>query len=150
MAVLRPVTLKCRLMALSIKQIVICLALAAAVFLSAAKSQTFGHHGGAIEWFDGKVTGPIEVTVTRFAFLFPHPQLYGEKKDQNGKTESWSFVIRLTPTGLKELGWTSRSIKPGDTLTVTYNPHKTMPTVAQPVRVLVNGKFLPLEPGDKE
>jgi hypothetical protein len=137
-------------MALSIKKIVACLPLAAVMALTGASSNAFGHHGGAIEWFDGKVTGPITVTVTKFAFLFPHPQLYGEKKDEKGNMESWSFVIRLTPTGLKDLGWSSRSIKPGDTLTVTYNPHKTMPTVAQPVRLLVNGKFLPLEPGEKE
>src|SRR5262245_47515500 len=137
-------------MAVSIKKIFVCLVLAFAAFRVGTSSSTFAHHGGAIEWFDGKVTGPITVTVTKFAFSFPHPQLYGERKDEKGNTEEWSFVIRLTPTGLKELGWTSRSIKPGDTLTVTYNPHKTMPTVAQPVRLLVNGKFFPLEPGEKE
>jgi hypothetical protein len=136
-------------MAFSMKTIIVCLTLAA-VSLLAGTPPVLGHHGGAIEWFDGRVTGPITVTATRFAFSFPHPQLYGEKKDANGNVESWSFVIRLTPSGLKELGWTSRSIKPGDTLTITYNPHKTMPTVAQPVRLLVNGKFLPLEPGEKE
>src|SRR6185295_17319474 len=137
-------------MELSTKKILFCLTLAAVLALAVASSQAFSHHGGAIEWFDGKVTGPITVTVTKFAFLFPHPQLYGQKKDEKGNIEEWSFVIRLTPSGLKDLGWTSRSIKPGDTLTVTYNPHKTMPTVAQPVRLLVNGKFFPLEPGEKE
>jgi uncharacterized protein DUF6152 len=137
-------------MTFHIKKIAACLTLCGVVFLAGASAPVFGHHGGAIEWFEGKVTGPITVTATRFAFNFPHPQLYGEKKDEKGNLESWSFVIRLTPTGLKELGWTSRSIKPGDVLTITYNPHKKMATVAQPVRLLVNGKFLPLEPGDKE
>jgi hypothetical protein len=137
-------------MALSIKKNVVCLAVALAVCMIVTSSSTFAHHGGAIEWFDGKVTGPITVTATKFAFLFPHPQLYGDVKDANGNVQNWSFVIRLTPSGLKELGWTSRTVKPGDTLTITYNPHKTMPTVAQPVRLLVNGKFYPLEPGEKE
>lgn len=137
-------------MTLSLKKFVVYIALAAVVSLTGSSSQIFGHHGGAIEWFDGKTVGPVTVTATKLAFLFPHPQFYGEMKDESGNIQSWSFVIRLTPTGLKDLGWSSRSIKPGDTLTVTYHPHKTMATVAQPVRVLINGKFLALEPGDKE
>ncbi len=124
-----------------VKQFVVFLALSA---------QLFGHHGGAIEWFGDKTIGPVTVTATRFAFSFPHPQFYGDIKDESGKTQSFSFVIRLTPTGLRDLGWTGKSIKPGDTLTVTYHPHKTMATVVQPVRVLINGKFLPLEVGEKE
>jgi hypothetical protein len=134
----------------NMKKFFVCMVLAAAVSQNGSSSLIFAHHGGAIEWFDGKPVGPITVTATRFAFNFPHPQFYGETKDENGTIQSWSFVIRLTPTGLKDLGWSSRSIKPGDILTVTYNPHKTMATVAQPIRVLINGKFLPLEPGDKE
>ena len=136
-------------MTLSIKQFAVCIALAAAVSLTGSSSQIFGHHGGAIEWFDDKMGGPVTVTATKFAFNFPHPQFYGEMKDERGNIQSWSFVIRLTPTGLRDLGWTRNSIKPGDTLTVTYHPHKTMPTVAQPIRVRINGKFLPLEVGDK-
>ena len=132
------------------KKLIVATALVGVLSLTGSTPLIFAHHGGAIEWFDGKPLGPITVTATRFAFSFPHPQFYGDVKDEKGNTQAWSFVMRVTPTGLRELGWSSKSIKPGDTLTVTYNAHKTMKTVAQPVRVLINGKFLPLEPGEKE
>lgn len=130
---------------MTLPKIVFCVA----VMWAASSAQVYAHHGGNIEFDNEKVAGPITLTATRFAFAFPHPQFYGEMKDERGNIQPWNLVMRLTPTGLRQLGWARDSIKPGDMLTVTYRPHRSMPNVGLATRVLVNGKWLPLEEGEK-
>jgi hypothetical protein len=134
----------------TVKNAAICMVLVAVTSLIVLHAPVFAHHGGEINWQQDNLVGPVTMTATRFAFSFPHPQFYAEMKDKNGRTQSWSIVLRPTPTGLRERGWTRNSIKPGDILTVTYNPHKTAPRVAIARRVLINGKFLPIEAGDTQ
>jgi hypothetical protein len=134
----------------TMKNAVICTVLVALTTLIVRHTPVLAHHGGEINWQRDNLVGPVTMTATRFAFSFPHPQFYADMKDKNGRVESWSIVLRPTPTGLRERGWTRNSIKPGDILTVTYNPHKTAPRVAIARRVLINGRFLPIEPGEAQ
>jgi hypothetical protein len=133
----------------TMKNAVVCIVLVAVTSLIVVHAPAFAHHGGEINWQQDNLVGPVTMTATKFAFSFPHPQFYAEMKDRNGRIESWSIVLRPTPTGLRERGWTRNSIKPGDVLTVSYNPHKTAPRVAIARRVLINGKFLPIEAGEE-
>ena len=86
--------------------------------------------------------GPITGVVTSFSFSFPHPYIQFDVKDETGTVQKWSAVMQLTPTRLRTRGWTRDSVKPGDTLTVTYSPHRTAPNVGFARRLDVNGKFL--------
>jgi hypothetical protein len=102
------------------------------------------HHGGDVEW--GKATlGPVTGTATKFAFLFPHVYVEVDVQ-QEGGTAPWTFTTRWTPTILRDLGWTRASIKPGDTVRVTYLPHVNKPQIGQMITMEVNGKPLPLTP----
>jgi len=135
-------------MAVYVKKFVVSVALAAAVSLTGSSSPVFAHHGGNINWHQDDLIGPVTVVATKFNFSFPHPTFLGDLKDKNGNVQAWTFVVRPTPTGLRDRGWTRRSIKPGDTLTVTYNPHKTAAKVGVARRLLINGKYLQIEPDD--
>lgn len=114
----------------------------ATVLMTAASSSTWAHHGGGVEYFMDQTRGPISGVVTQFSFSFPHPYIQFDVKDENGTVQKWSAVMQLTPTRLRARGWTRDSVKPGDTLTVTYSPHRTAPNVGFARRIVVNGKFL--------
>ena len=125
----------------SLRPAVLGLALAA-VLLPGASSPTLAHHGGGVEYFMDQTRGPITGVVTSFSFSFPHPYIQFDVKDETGTVQKWSAVMQLTPTRLRARGWTRDSVKPGDTLTVTYSPHRTAPNVGFARRLVVNGKFL--------
>ena len=114
----------------------------AAVLLPGASSPTLAHHGGGVEYFMDQTRGPITGVVTSFSFSFPHPYIQFDVKDEAGTVQKWSAVMQLTPTRLRARGWTRDSVKPGDTLTVTYSPHRTAPNVGFARRLVVNGTFL--------
>jgi hypothetical protein len=114
----------------------------AALFSPASSSPALAHHGGAVEYFMERTLGPVTGTVTLFSFGFPHPYVQFDVKDASGKVEKWSAVLQLTPTRLRARGWSQSSIKPGDTVTVTYSPHRTAPNVGFARRIEVNGTFL--------
>ena len=115
---------------------------AAVVLIPGATSSALAHHGGGVEYFMDRTLGPITGTVTQFSFSFPHPYIQFDVKDANGNVQKWSAVMQLTPTRLRARGWTRESVKPGDTLTVTYSPHRTARNVGFARRIEVNGKFL--------
>ena len=125
----------------SLRQAALGLALAA-FLMAGGSSSTFAHHGGGVEYFMDQTRGPISGVVTQFSFSFPHPYIQFDVKDDNGKVQKWSAVMQLTPTRLRSRGWTRDSVKPGDTLTVTYSPHRSAPNVGFARRIVVNGKFL--------
>jgi len=102
------------------------------------------HHGGQVE-FETRVEGPLTGTATEFAFNFPHVVIYVDVTDENGDAQKWALNTRWTPTILRQQGWTRNSVKSGDTVTVTYQPHVTEPTVVNMVTIEVNGEDLPLE-----
>jgi hypothetical protein len=124
------------------KAAVFALSAGAALLGPAASPPVLAHHGGGVEYFMDRTLGPISGTVTLFSFGFPHPYVQFDVKDANGAIVKWSAVMQLTPTRLRARGWSQASIKPGDTLTVTYSPHRTAPNVGFARRIEVNGKFL--------
>ncbi len=101
------------------------------------------HHGGAVEW-NRDVNGPVEGTVTEFAFRFPHVQIYMDVTDADGNVEHWALVTRWTPTVLRGWGWSRRSIEPGDRVEVTYASHVREPNMGNMLTLEVNGEPLPL------
>jgi hypothetical protein len=137
-------------MSVSLKQSIVGVAFAGALLLAGPVSLTFAHHGGAGEWQQQNLIGPIRVVATSLEFRFPHPQFHGEVTKPNGQVEPWVFVLRPTPVGLREEGWSRSTIKPGDVLTVTYNPHLAAARVGIVRRLLVNGEFIPIESGDEK
>ena len=117
-------------------------AMAAALALQGAPLPALAHHGGGVEYFMDRTLGPVTGTVTSFSFTFPHPYIQFDVKDDKGQIQKWSAVMQLTPTRLRTRGWSRESVKAGDTISVTYSPHRTAPNVGFARRIEVNGKFL--------
>ena len=126
------------------KTLVNCLALSVA---SAALA--IAHHGTSVTYQTDK-TITLTGTVTEFLFSYPHPQLYFDVKDADGNIQHWGSEFAPTPLMMKkmEVGWTRDSIKVGDTVTITCNPHRVPgATACLAKELIINGKKLTVGPG---
>jgi hypothetical protein len=116
--------------------------MASVALLVLGTSPVAAHHGGDVEWAE-KPVGPITGTATKFAFQFPHV-FFEMDVPEDGGTAKWTITTRWTPTILRDHGWARESIKPGDTVTVTYLPHVERAHIGQMQTIEVNGVPLPL------
>lgn len=120
-----------------------CLAVGA---LLGASSAAVAHHGTSVT-YDTSKTIVVEGTVTEWVFGFPHSQIYFDVTGSDGKVAHWGTELGPTPTMMKRLnaGWSRDSIKPGDKLKLTCNPHRVADATACLAKELViNGKAMSL------
>jgi hypothetical protein len=97
----------------------------------------FAHHGNSA--YDETARVPIKGKVTEFVWTNPHSQIYLDVKDKSGKVVNWG-VETNSPGLLTRAGWTRRSIKVGDEITIILCPAKN----GQPVAYAGSG-----DPGTK-
>lgn len=119
--------------------------LAAGLLLGAAVP-VMAHHGTSVT-YDTSKTITVEGTVTEWAFTFPHSQIYFDVTGPDGKVAHWGTELGPSPTMMRNLkiGWGRESIKPGDKLKLTCNPHRVVgATACLSKEIVVNGKLLPL------
>ena len=84
-----------------------------------AWSSSFAHHSFAM--FDMKKEVTIKGTVKEFAWTNPHGFLHVVVTDAKGGSKEWQLEL-ASPNNLKRRGWKSTSLKPGDVVTVVFNP----------------------------
>jgi hypothetical protein len=111
-----------------------------------ATAPVVAHHGTSVT-YDTSRTITVSGTVTEWVFGFPHSQIYFDVLDASGTVTQWGSELAPTPSMLRNLniGWTKDSIKRGDKMTLTCNPHKDPAATACLARqIVVNGKLLPL------
>ena len=90
--------------------------------LLAVAGPLFAHHGrGATYDADKEIT--LTGTVTELAWRNPHVAIYMDVKDANGKVVNWAFESSNVSTMSRE-GWSRNVLKPGQTITVTFNPSR--------------------------
>ena len=77
-------------------------------------------------------------------WMNPNSQLFVRAKDPaTGKDEQWVFLM-AAPTRSVKYGWNSRSLKPGDPVTIMMHPAKDGSMRGQLVNVkLPDGRTLP-------
>ena len=85
------------------------------------------HHGNSA--YDETARVPITGTVTEFIWSNPHSQIYLDVKDSSGKVVNWG-VDTNSPGILGRAGWTRRSLKAGDKITIIVCPAKNGQPVA--------------------
>ena len=80
------------------------------------------HHSTAM--YDTQ--NPVTITgkVTRFEWTNPHAFVFLEVTDENGKVVEWE-VEMMSLNHLRSYGWTSRTVKPGETITATGSPARS-------------------------
>jgi hypothetical protein len=109
----------------------------------------YAHHGTSVT-YDNSKTMTLTGVVTEFTFVYPHPQLYFDVKDASGAVQHWGSEFGPTPLMMKNMnaGWSKASIKAGDTVTITCNPHKNAgATACLTKELIINGKKMPLGGG---
>src|SRR5438874_2900091 len=73
------------------------------------------HHGNSA--YDEQARVSIKGVVTEFVWTNPHSQIYLDVKDKNGSVVHWGIETN-SPGILTRAGWTRRSLKPGDEVTI--------------------------------
>jgi len=90
------------------------IALASAVLL--AGGHAHAHHSFAAE-FDAQKPVTLKGTVVKWEMINPHGWITLAVSAADGKTTQW-MIETSNPNGLMRLGWSKRSLKFGDEITV--------------------------------
>ena len=80
------------------------------------------HHGAAA--YDTTKMVTVKGTVTDFQFVNPHTELFFSVQNGRGEPEIWQGEL-TAPNRLSRIGWSSRTLKPGDSITVIGNRAKS-------------------------
>ena len=115
----------------SIKRAVALLIAAAAV---SAMSTVFAHHSAAM--FDDTKVVELTGTVKALQWTNPHIWLQVMVESDGAAATEWSLEGG-SPNSLSRQGWRSTSFKPGDVVTVRFNPMKD----GTPAGAFVGAKF---------
>ena len=91
------------------------------------------HHSFAAE-FDGDKPITLSGTVVKWEMINPHGWITIDVVGQDGKSAQW-MVETSNPNGLMRLGWTKRSLKPGDQITVEAYRSKDGSNTANAARI---------------
>jgi len=92
--------------------------LSTAIGLFLVSGLTFAHHSNAVIDKDNATT--VTGTVTRLHFANPHPAFYfdADVKDSQGKGVNWFAAGGGGVISLRQVGWTNKTLKPGDRVLV--------------------------------
>lgn len=85
------------------------------------------HHGTNIS-YDRTTTATIKGVVTEFWYRNPHPALFIDVTDKEGKATRWTIEVAPTPYTLAVRGWSKKrsedALKPGTPVTVKIYPSR--------------------------
>ena len=102
-------------------------------------ASTLAHHGAASLYDVNKET-TLKVTITEFIWTNPHVEV-GIASVEN-KSARWLLELG-SPPNIANRGWTSKSLKVGDVVTVTFNPGLRGTRIGKLVKVVLpDGKEL--------
>ena len=107
----------------------------AVVGLWAVSVPLFAHHGYAAYDTDKKVT--LKGTVTRWLWSNPHCLLQADVTDDSEHVVHW-IAETENPSTLTRIGWTEKSLKPGDQITLTVLAVKNGNPVGRIIEVLLS------------
>ena len=105
----------------------------------------FAHHG--MSWADNEHPVTVTGTVVEFKFVNPHVRMVLDVKGPDGNLQRWDIEMP-SPQTLHTAGWTSTSIKIGDTVAASGGPAKDGRYLMASRRYTVNGKQI-LTHGDE-
>src|SRR4026209_1954707 len=105
----------------------VCAATSVAVCLALVQARPFAHHGTNIS-YDRTMAIVVKGVVTEFWYKNPHPALFVDVMDKDGKTTRWTIEIAPTPYSLARAGWTKNgaeeALKAGTPVSVSLYPSR--------------------------
>ncbi len=106
----------------------------------AASASAVAHHGAAT--FDTGKKLVLDGIVTEWVWSNPHCFLKFDVKEQDGTVRNWT-VETSNPPDMVNRGWSRRSFRAGDRVTVTVEPVKSGNPVGRVLEVtLPDGRIL--------
>ena len=84
------------------------------------------HHSFSSE-YDGTKTFKIRGVVSKVEWTNPHVRFYVDVKEADGTLTNWNLEL-ASPSALARNGWTSRTLKVGDSVTVEGYSGKAVTT----------------------
>ena len=118
-----------------------CAAVIAGVVLVCSGASLAAHHSFSSD-YDEKKPLTVTGTVTKVEWTNPHVHIYVDATDSGGKVTNWNFELATT-SALTRNGWTSRSLKVGDNVTIRGFGAKTdLPRGSAGSVVLADGRSL--------
>ena len=112
------------------------------VCLLAASRPVAAHHGAAAFENDPAKRLVLKGTVAEWIWANPHTFLQFDVKGEDGQLVRW-VVEASNPPDMQNRGWTKRSFKAGDEVTVTVRPVKSGRPVGSIIQVrLADGQVL--------
>jgi hypothetical protein len=84
------------------------------------------HHSFSSE-YDGTKTFKVNGVVSKVEWTNPHVRFYVDVSEADGKVTTWNMEL-ASPSALARNGWTSRTLKVGDKVTVDGYPGKVVQT----------------------
>ena len=100
----------------------------------------FAHHGAAS--FDTGKTVTVNGTVTEYVWSNPHVLVKVDAKDDSGNVVHW-VLEAWNPVTQAGRGWTKRTFKAGDDVSLGISPAKNNQPVGEiRGRIVINGKEL--------
>jgi hypothetical protein len=100
--------------------------------------RALAHHAFALE-YDSKNAITITGSVSKMEWVNPHVHIYVDSKAQDGTITTWDFEMG-SPNGLMRGGWTRKSLKPGDVVTIEGFRAKDASNVGAAKTITFNGK----------
>lgn len=94
--------------------------------LGVTATASFAHHSQSE--FDSQSTVEVNGTVTELVWKSPHAWIYMDVVAEDGEIVNWGFELP-SPTTLMRRGWSRKSLKPGDVITVTGAPARNHPEI---------------------
>jgi hypothetical protein len=79
--------------------------------------------------------------VSKFEWTNPHTFIFVDVPNDKGAIDSWA-IEGMSPNYLGRRGWSKKSVKPGDKITVTVRPLKDGKSGGMFVRALLDGKTM--------
>ena len=87
-----------------------------------APAPVLAHHS-VTAYYDTRTEVTLKGTVTKIEWTNPHAFVYIDVRDQHGTVTNWTIETD-SPNVLSRGGWSKRTLKPDDEITVTGYPAK--------------------------
>ena len=120
-------------------------ALSACVIALAIASLAGGalaHHGYSA--YDMTKVRSAKATITSFELANPHSSITCDITDADGKVEHWAIETGAPMRGMRAMGFTQDTLKPGDVVTIYFYPAKNGSQLGAFSKVIFSdGRVLP-------